>query len=256
VIAAATFLASTDVLSLERTADLMSALLGTPVSTGFISRCLARLDDALQAAGFEDALKAALSNADVLGTDESPAPITQTGKDLTQAGTGGQDGEDCHNPHVFTVRTMGAYTGGGPDLVWYGAAGTRTKPAITAFGILETFDGVLVRDDYGGYLSYDGQLTGVQQCLSHLIRYLDDAYGIDPAAQVWTRQVADVLRTAIHTVKTARAQGQTSLDHDFLADLRHRYDQAVAAGISTNLSRKWHKGNHPGLVLARSWPGA
>jgi transposase len=94
---------------------------------------------------------------------------------------------------------------------------------------------------YGGYLSYDGQLTGVQQCLSHLIRYLDDAYGIDPAAQVWTRQVADVLRTAIHTVKTARAQGQTSLDHDFLADLRHRYDQAVAAGISTNLSRKWHR---------------
>jgi hypothetical protein len=251
VIAAATFLASTDVLSLERTADLMSALLGTPVSTGFISRCLARLDDALQAAGFEDALKAALTNADVLGTDESPAPITQTGKDLTQAGTGGQDGEDCHNPHVFTVRTMCAYTGGGADLVWYGAAGTRTKPAITAFGILETFDGVLVRDDYGGYLSYDGQLTGVQQCLSHLIRYLDDAYGIDPAAQVWTRQVADVLRTAIHTVKTARAQGQTSLDHDFLADLRHRYDQAVAAGISTNLSRKWHKGNHPGLVLAR-----
>lgn len=34
VIAAATFLASTDVLGLERTADLMSALLGTPVSTG------------------------------------------------------------------------------------------------------------------------------------------------------------------------------------------------------------------------------
>ena len=123
----------------------MSALLGTPVSTGFISRCLARLDDAVQAAGFEDALKAALSNPDVLGTDESPAPITQTGKDLTRAGTGGQDGEDCHNPHVFTVRTMGAYTGGGPDLVWYGAAGTRTKPAITAFGILETFNGVLVR---------------------------------------------------------------------------------------------------------------
>jgi transposase len=252
VIAAATFLASTDVLGLERTADMMSALLGTPVSTGFISRCLIRLDAALQAAGFEDALKNALSGADVLGTDESPAPITRTGKNLTQAGTEDIAGEDCHNPHVFTCRTMRAYTGGGPDLVWYGAAGTRTKPAITAFGILEPFAGVLVRDDYGGYLSYDGQLTGVQQCLSHMIRYLDDAYGIDPAAQVWTRQVVEVLRQAIHAVKTARAQGQTRLDPEFLTDLRHRYDQAVAVGISTNLSRPWHKGKkHPGLVLAR-----
>jgi len=252
VIAAATFLASTDVLGLERTADLMSALLGTPVSTGFISRCLIRLDTALQNAGFEGALKTALSEADVLGTDESPAPITATGKDLTQAGTKDVVGQDCHNPHVFTCRTMHAYTGGGPDLVWYGAAGTRTKPAITAFGILDPFKGVLVRDDYGGYHSYDEQLTGVQQCLSHLIRYLDDAYGIDPLAQAWTRQVVEVFRTAIHTVKTTRAEGHTSLDAEFLTDLRHRYDQAVAVGISTNLSRPWHKDKkHPGLVLAR-----
>lgn len=252
VIAASTFLASTDVLGLERTADMMSALLGTPVSTGFISRCLVRLDNALQKAGFEDALKSALSSADVLGTDESPAPLTRTGKELTQAGTTDIAGEDCHNPHVFTCRTLRAYTGGGPDLVWYGAAGTRTKPAITAFGILEPFTGVLVRDDFGGYLSYDGQLTGVQQCLSHMIRYLDDAYGIDPAAQVWTRQVVDVLRQAIHAVKTTRVQGKTSLDPEFLAELRRRYDQAVAVGISTNLSRPWHQGkNHPGLVLAR-----
>jgi transposase len=36
-----------------------------------------------------------------------------------------------------------------------------------------------------------------------------------------------------------------------LAGLRHSYDQAVAFGISVNLSRPWHKGNHPGLILAR-----
>ena len=33
--------------------------------------------------------------------------------------------------------------------------------------------------------------------------------------------------------------------------LRRGYDQAVAFGISVNLSRPWHKGNHPGLILAR-----
>ena len=76
VTAAATLLASQDVLGIERTADLMSTLLGVAVSTGFISSCLIRLDDALTTAGFEQALKAALLTQDVLGTDETPAPLT------------------------------------------------------------------------------------------------------------------------------------------------------------------------------------
>src|SRR5664280_1488636 len=241
VVGAATLLASQDVIGIERTADLMSALLGVEVSTGFISSCLARLDAALTAADFEDALKAALRDADVLGTDETPAP-------LTEAATAE---DDCHNPHVYTVRTMCAYTSGAPDLVWFGAAGDRTKTSISAFGILDEFRGILVRDDFGGYVSYDTDLAGVQQCLSHLLRYLDDAYAIDLVAQAWARQVADALRKVIHEVNTARTAGRTSLDPDLLARLRRLYDQGVAFGISTNLSRPWHKGNHPGLRLAR-----
>ena len=180
---AATLLASTDVIGVERAADLMGALLKAPVSTGFVSRCLARLDAALITAGFEDALKDALRTADVLGTDETPAPLT----------TAATSAEDCGNPHVYTVRTMRAYTGGGPDLIWYGAAGNRTKAPVTGFGILDGYRGALVRDDYGGYLSYDAGLTGVQQCVAHLYRYLDDAYATDPESQVWTRQAGDAL---------------------------------------------------------------
>jgi hypothetical protein len=241
VVAAATLLASTDVIGVERAADLMAALLSAPVSTGFVSRCLVRLDAALTAAGFEDALKDALRAADVLGTDETPAPLT----------TAAASAQDCGNPHVYTVRTMRGYAGGGPDLIWYGAAGNRTKAAITGFGILDGYYGVLVRDDYGGYLSYDAGLAGVQQCLAHLYRYLDDAYVIDPVSQVWTRQAGDALRAAGVAVRAARGARQASLDPALLARLRRSYDQAVAFGISVNLSRPWHKGNHPGLILAR-----
>jgi len=241
VTAAATLLASQDVLSIERTADLMSTLLGAPVSTGFVSTCLTRLDDALTTAGFEPALKTALGGQDVLGTDETPAPLT----------TAAISEPDCPNPHVYTVRTMGAYTRGGPDLVWYGAAGDRTKTSISSFGILDDFRGVLVRDDYGGYTSYDDDLAGVQQCLSHILRYLDDAHAIDTDAQAWARQVADALRAAIHEINTARTADRTDLDAELLARLRRRYDNGVKVGISTNLSRPWHKGNHPGLQLAR-----
>jgi transposase len=238
---AATLLASTDVIGVERAAGLMGALLKAPVSTGFVSRCLVRLDAALLAARFQDALKGALRAADVPGTDETPAPLT----------TAAASADGCGNPHVYTVRTMRAYTGGGPDLIWYGAAGNRTKAAIAGFGILDGYHGVLVRDDYGGYLSYDAGLAGVQQCLAHLYRYLDDAYATDPASQVWTRQAGDALREAAAAIRTARAGNRASLDPALLARLRHSYDQAVGAGISVNLSRRWHKGKHPGLVLAR-----
>ena len=241
VVDAATLLASTDVIGIERAADLMGALLKAPVSTGFISRCLARLDAALTATGFEDALKDALRAADVPGTDETPAPLA----------TSAASAEDCGNPHACTVRTMRGYTGGGPDLIWYGAAGNRTKASITGFGILDGFAGVLVRDDYGGYLSYDAGLAGVQQCLAHLYRYLDDAYATGPESQVWTRQAGDALRTASAAVRAARDASQASLEPALLARLRHSYDQAVASGISVNLSRPWHKGKHPGLILAR-----
>ena len=258
VTAAATLLASQDVLGIERTADLMSALLGAEVSTGFVSSCLTRLDDALAAAGFEQALKAALREQEVLGTDETPAPLTNAARtaaaqtDAAQTDAAGTSTVmDCYNPHAYTVRTMNAYTGGGPDLVWYGAAGDRTMASISSFGILDDFRGVLVRDDFGGYVHYDDDLAGVQQCLSHLLRYLDDARAIDPDAQAWARQVADALRLAIHEVKTARAADRTVLDAELLTRLRRRFDQGVAVGISTNLSRPWHKGNHPGLQLAR-----
>ena len=241
VVAAATLLASTDVIGIERAADLMGALLKAPVSAGFVSRCLVRLDAALISAGFEDALKGALRAAGVLGTGETPAPLA----------TAATSAEGCGNPHVYTVRTMNAYTGGGADLIWYGAAGNRTKAAITGDGILGGSRGVLVRDDYGSYLSYDTTLAGVQQCPAHLYRYLDDACAIGPVSQAWTRQAGDALREAAAAIRAARAGHRASPGPDLLDRLRHSYDQAIAFGISVNLSRPWHKGNHPGLVLAR-----
>ena len=246
VAAAVTWLASQDVIGIERAAEMMSQLLGVDVSTGYVSSCLVRLDDALTAAGFEPELKAALCEAEVLGTDETPAPVTPCGA-ATEAG---RTGQDISNPHVFTVRTMRSCTGGGTDLVWFGAAGTRTKKEITAFGILDNFTGTLVRDDFGGYLSYDDVLAGVQQCLSHILRYLQDTINTGPREQVWAEQAARSLRNAIHALNTARRNG-TTVDTSEITRLRTDYDQAVACGISINLSRPWPKGNHPGLVLAK-----
>jgi transposase len=223
--AAATLLAAEGFMSVERTAAMMSALLAAPVSTGFVSRCLARLAENL--AGFEDQLKRALRAAPVLHTDETPANVPAPG---------------AH--HVFTVRTA--------ELVWYGAADNRGHRAIDGFGLLPGYPGTLVRDDYGGYTKYDVELAGVQLCCAHLLRDLQGVIDLDPGTQQWAEAVAGVLREAATAAEQARTAGQGAVHPDRRAEQRGRYDQAVLAGISANLSRRWVDGkNHPGLVLAR-----
>jgi transposase len=224
VTAATTLLAAEGHMSITRAAAMMAALLGASVSTGFTARCLARLGQRLH--GFEAALKDRLRDADVLATDETPANVAQRG-----------------NHHIYTVRTE--------NLVWYGAADNRGHAAIDGFGILPGFTGVLVRDDYGGYHKYDPDLAGVQLCCAHLLRDLKAVHEIDPDTQVWAEQVGWALRQAATLAEATVAAGADRIDTDALAHLRWVYDQGVAVGISVNLSRRWHQGNHPGLVLAR-----
>jgi hypothetical protein len=58
--AAAILLGSEGNVPVERTAMLMAALLGAPVSAGFVARAHERLAERLDAAGFDAAMRAAL----------------------------------------------------------------------------------------------------------------------------------------------------------------------------------------------------
>ncbi|MQB01965.1 MAG: transposase [Actinobacteria bacterium] len=69
--AAAVVLGSEGNVPVERTAMLIHALLGVEVSAGFVARTAERLADKLGAAGFDEAMKAALRGEDVLCGDES-----------------------------------------------------------------------------------------------------------------------------------------------------------------------------------------
>ena len=237
-----------DVIGLERAAEMMSALSGAPVSTGFIPSCPARPDTALTTAGFEEELKAALREQEVLGTEETPAPPTASG-------AAAEKDEDCTDPQVFTVRTMRAYTRGRPgdpvedlsaDLVWYGAVGTRTKRAITSFDILDSFCGFLVRDDFGGYISYDKKLAGVRQCLSHYadigIRAICSGISTTPTTSTRTarrgpvRSPTPCARRSTRSTPPAATTPTSTPTSSPGPGRRHSFDQGVAVGIPINLS--------------------
>lgn len=51
-------------------------------------------------------------------------------------------------------------------------------------------------------------------------------------------------------IEESRARGDPASAAQALADLRRRYDEAVAFGITYNRHRAWHDGNHPGYALA------
>jgi hypothetical protein len=234
--AAAVLLASEGNVPAERTAMLMSALLGAPVSAGFVARAHERLAEKLRAAGFDDAMKAALRAEEVLCADETPVNVIRNA---------GPDGTVLPgSPHVVTIRA--------PDerLIWYGAAHSRSSQAIKTLGVLDGFAGILVRDDYAGWAQFDGQLAGVQQCCAHIFRHLKGIHELHPQWQRWADQARQVLKEANAAVQAALAGGRSALDPDLLAGLRARYDDAVRWGQTTNRLRDWHDGNHPGYVLA------
>jgi hypothetical protein len=237
--AAAALLGSEGNVPVERTAKLMGALLGAPVSAGFVARAHGRLAGRLAAAGFDAAMKAALAAEPVLCADESPANVARMGTGADGVPVPGQ-------PQVVTVRT--------PDerLTWYGATASRSSEAIAALGVMDGYHGILVRDGYEGWAQFDGQLAGVQQCCAHLQRHLKGLHALHPAWQRWAEDVRGILSQAHAAVTAAAAAGQDALDPDLLAGLRRRYDEAVHWGEITNRCRDWDEGkNHPGYVLAR-----
>jgi hypothetical protein len=238
--AAAVLLASEANVPVERAAVVIDALLGVPVSSGFVARANERLAQDLEAAGFDGAMTAALRAEPVLCADESPVNVLR--KELDEVTGTVLSG----TPHLLVIRTPT------PGLVWYAAIPSRSSEAIGATGVLDGWAGYLTRDDYAGWHQYDPTLAGVQLCCAHLIRALRAVLMLTPGAQKWAGRLIDLLREANSLVVAARAAGKTRLDQATIDRLRARYNADVRIGELANMSRAWiDDKNHPGLVLAR-----
>jgi hypothetical protein len=228
----------------------MAMLLGVPVSPGWMDKASARLAAQLGKAGFDEAMLAALAGQDALAADETPVNVP--GKNAPQPAAreegGEQDPEDKEKaaagaPHVLIVRT--------PDgrLTWLQALASRRKADVAA-GIPAAFTGLLMTDGYTGYQHLLSRLAGIQQCCQHIIRRCRAVIKLGPGGlQSWAGDIIAVLRKAHQAVQDARARGSTALGADLLDELRERYDDAAAFGITHNRLRDWHEGNHPGYAL-------
>ena len=199
-------------------------------------------------AGFDTAMLATLAGEKALAADETPVNVLDSSAPQPAAQEEHeQDPEEekaaAGAPHVLIVRT--------PDgrLTWLQALASRRKADVAA-GIPAAFTGLLMTDGYTGYQHLLSRLAGIQQCCQHIIRRCRAVIKLGPGGlQSRAGDIIAILREAHQAVQDARARGSTALGADLLDELRQRYDEAAASGITHNRLRDWHEGNHPGHAL-------
>ena len=261
--AAAVLLSAYGNVPAERAAQLIGMLLGTEVSPGWVDKAAARVNAQLKAAGFDEAMIAALSAEDVLAADETPvnvldntaptptpAPEKEKDNEKEKDGAGEKDPEEKDGkspagaPHVLIIRT--------PDgrLTSLLALGSRRKGSVGG-GIPAAFTGYLMTDGYTGYQHLLSRIAGIPQCCQHVIRRARAVQKLGPGGvQNWAADIIKVLGQAHRAVEEACARGSTAVDPQVLTGLRERYDTAVRSGMIHNRLRDWDTGNHPGYSLA------
>lgn len=242
----------------ERSARLIGMLTGQGVSSGWVDKAVARMNDGLRAAGFDEAMLAALAAEDVLAADETPvnvvdktpppAPVPDPDGEADPEEQAGEAKEEqaAGAPHVLIVTT--------PDgrLTFLQALASRRKGSVGG-GIPAAFTGKLMTDGYAGYQHLLDRIAGIGQCAQHVIRRCRQVSKLGPGnLQDWAQDIIAVLRDAHRAVEDARARGDTALDQQVLDGLLERYDTAAEFGRIHNRLRAWDKGNHPGYALA-SW---
>jgi len=189
-------------LSVERTTEAVSSMLGAEVSTGFVASL------AKEAAGgltsFIDVIRHRLTSSFLVHADETSDQV-RTDK------------------WWFHVVSNDLYT-------YLFASPTRAKSAPDEAGVLPEFRGVMVHDRLAMYFQYEKATHAI--CLAHILRELE-AIGIG-WDQGWANDMADLLREMNNAAHAARGTGATALAPALLKAYLARYDAIVDQGLSAN----------------------
>jgi transposase len=202
-LARAALLTCAHYLPIGRSRDLLEALTGIDVSTGFLAGVRGRAARRLEKA-FLPHLQALLASAPVLHADETP----------------GRAAGALAYVHVACTEYLTVMH-----------VGDRSAKTIDAGGVLPAFTGTLMRDGYAGY----HHLPAVHAwCAAHLLRDLRSVSDADPDGQLWATAMATTLTEANHTAAAARERGAQRLADDDLRQIRNHYLGALARGDTDN----------------------
>ena len=188
-------------LPVGRCAELLSDVLGVPVSTGWLSGLVTEAGTAL--VPFVGHLSTLLGRSPVVGADE----------------TGGRVGVAKRWFHVLCT----------PALTLVVCHRSRGKDAVNDIGVLPNYRGVIVHD---GLALYDTLAEASHaQCNAHLVRHLA-AVGEVWDQTAWTKAMTTCLFEAKAAADTARDKGEPAVAPAAVAGFERRYDEALAQAFA------------------------
>lgn len=206
------YLMNRQLIPVERTAEILSDLLGAPVSTGFLASLAARAAEGLE--DFAITLADCLANEDVVHVDETGSRVTGTKWWFHVACTSG--------------------------LTFLGIHPKRGVEATDAFGILPRFTGILVHDRWAPYWRYDQ--AGHAICNAHILRDLEDvADYLDQ--EEWAKAMSKVLVDAKAVADAAAEAGLDAVPIGQYRWLRGRYNAIVTEAFEANPEPRHRKRN-------------
>jgi len=210
--ALAVFLVCGHHLPYERASVVMAEICGLKISPGSIATMVTEAAVGLTA--FNDFVRAALRNADVVNFDETGARVEGS---------------------LFWVHSASTEW-----LTSYLAHEGRGRDAIEAMGILAitdddgkvswTFGGIAVHDGWRAYRSYE---VIHQLCNAHHLRELQGVFELGDH-QSWAQELTLLLIEANNAVAVAKQAGETGLDVPAYCDILARYDALVTTGFAVN----------------------
>lgn len=189
-------------IPLERTTQIIEDLFQHRVSEAVVLGAIGQLADEVKPS--EAAVKALLSNSDILNVDE-------TG--LRVAGR-------LHWVHAAST----------PNATHYSVHAKRGTVAMDAAAILPNFSGVAVHDHWKPYFRYEHCRHAL--CNTHHLRELQAVETL--WEQSWAKNMSELLLDIDRAVSDARLQNQTRLPETLNADFHARYDHWVQVGYDAN----------------------
>lgn len=209
---------------MRRAAGVLKTSRGADVSTGFVASMRGRAAQLLEQ-GFLPRVRELIAAAPVAHADETIARAAGKNMSLHEACT----------EYLTAMHT-----------------GDRTMEAIDAGGIWPAFDGILVRDGYGGYTHLDH--IAHAWCGAHLLRDLRSVHDGDPDGQLWAKAMADTFLDVKTAAEEALADGLQALPAHALARIRNRYLGALAHGRDRNTARHGPRAEEASKLIRRFEP--
>lgn len=189
-------------IPLARAAEMLSDVLGAPVSTGFLAG-LARIADRILAP-FVARAKELLAVNPVIHADETTIRVSSEGWWL----------------HVMACTTV----------ILLVCHQHRGRDAIDAIGVLPGYSGVVVHDGLSAYDYLENALHA--QCCAHLLRHLGKAMKHDDT-KLWARLMTEALLAALAAALRAAEQGRAMVPATSASRLRARYRDAIDVAFRT-----------------------